>query len=121
MTVDDGWDVVKYYTDQKLSIYAGKEGDEIVYILQNPAFPDMLKIGYTSKTAEERSDQIGKSTGIPMKFDILYQYRCFKGLKIEGEVHKVLKRKRVNNNREFFYISLEEAISIIEKIGSQYV
>lgn len=121
MTVDDGWDVIKYYTDKKRSIYSGKEGDELVYVLQNPAFPDMLKIGYTTKPAEVRSHQISRSTGVPLEFEILFQYKCFKGERIEKEVHKLLKSKRVNNKKEFFYISLDEAISIIEETGSKYL
>ena len=121
MTVDDGWDVINYYTDKKKSIHAGKEGDELVYVLENKAIPGMLKIGYTSKPAEVRSSEISRPTGVPLEFDILYQYRCYKGKKIEKEVHHILKDKRVNSKKEFFYISLEEAISIIEKVGSQYI
>jgi hypothetical protein len=121
MTVDDGWDVVKYYTDKKKSIHAGKEGDETVYILSNPAYPEMLKIGYTSKPAEIRSNQISKSTGVPLEFEILFQYACFKGEKIEKEVHKKLSKYRVNSRKEFFTIPLDQAISTILEVGDKYL
>jgi hypothetical protein len=46
---------------------------------------------------------------------------CYKGERIESEVHKFFKEQRVNKQREFFRVTLEEAKSIIEEIGRKYI
>lgn len=39
---------------------------------------------------------------------------------MESEVHQALKEYRINNQREFFQIDLEEAKNIITLIGKKY-
>jgi hypothetical protein len=55
-----------------------------------------------------------------MPFDVVYSYSCFNGERIEKEVHKLLKAKRVRGEREFFYVSLDEAKQMIKKVGEQF-
>lgn len=122
-TLDDdeeGWSHVTYYTNKKRALYAGKSGKNWVYILSNPSIPNMLKIGYTKLDPQERSIQIGRGTGVPQEFTVEWAYKCFNGEEIEGEVHKYLKNKRVNTNREFFRVDLDEAKRIITLIGDKY-
>ena len=80
----------------------------------------MYKIGYTSKTVETRALQISRGSGVPTPFNIEYRYKCYKGERIEREVHKFFKKQRVNNDREFFSVNLEEAKDTIRVIGSKY-
>jgi hypothetical protein len=117
---DGDWDVVEYYTGRLRQSVDGKKGDQYVYILVNPSMPEMLKIGYTKNDPEERAVQLSKSTGVPMPFDVVYSYSCFNGERIEKEVHKQLKQKRVRGEREFFYVSLDEAKQVIKKVGEQF-
>jgi hypothetical protein len=79
--------------------------------------PEMVKIGYTKNNPTERANQLSKSTGVPTPFNVVYSYSCFNGERIEKAVHKHLNKKRVNSQREFFYISVDEAIKIIESLG----
>ena len=103
----DNWDKVTYYTAKKIGLYSDKgEGDQWVYVLSNPSTPDILKIGYTKKLPEERAKQIS--------------YKCFNGETVEREVHSKLEDYRVNNNKEFFQISLEEAKQAITLIGNKF-
>lgn len=118
---EDGWDKITWYLDSKLGIFEGKEGDEYVYVLSNPSIPGMYKIGYTSKTVEKRAVQISRGSGVPTPFNIEYRYKCYKGERIEREVHKFFKKQRVNNDREFFNVSLEEAKNAIRMIGDKYI
>jgi hypothetical protein len=39
----------------------------------------------------------------------------------EGEIHKKLSGYRVNNQREFFQLSLEEIKTSIEELGERYI
>jgi hypothetical protein len=117
----DGWEHVTYYTAKKRGIYNKKgKGDQWVYVLESEAAPGLLKIGYTKLTPDERAKQISNATGVPLPYKVAWAYRCFNGELLEGEVHHALKSYRVNNQREFFQINLEEAKSIIKSIGNKF-
>lgn len=117
----DGWENVTYYTGKKYGLYADKgEGDQWVYILSNPTTPGLLKIGYTKNLPEERAKQISAATGVALPYKVEWAYKCFNGETVEREVHHKLKAQRVNNNKEFFQISLEEAKKIINLIGNKF-
>lgn len=117
----EGWEDVTYYTEKKYGLYADKgEGDQWVYCLSNPTTPGILKIGYTKKTPDERAKQISSATGVALPYKVEWAYKCFNGETIEREVHHKLHSCRVNNNKEFFQISLEEAKEVINLIGKKY-
>ena len=117
----DGWEDITYYTDKKYGLYADKGvGDQWVYILSNPTQPGLLKIGYTKKLPEERAKQISSATGVALPYKVEWAYQCFNGEMVEREVHHKLKAQRVNNNKEFFQVSLEEAKDNIILIGNKF-
>lgn len=117
----DGWENVTYYTDKKYGLYADKgNGDQWVYVLSNPTQPGLLKIGYTKKLPEERAKQISSATGVALPYKVEWAYQCFNGEMVEREVHHKLKAQRINNSKEFFQISLEEAKETINLIGSKF-
>jgi len=117
----DGWEDVTYYTAKKYGLYADQgEGDQWVYILSNPTSPGLLKIGYTKNLPEERAKQISAATGVALPYKVEWAYKCFNGETVEREVHHKLKAQRVNNHKEFFQISLEEAKEVINLIGNKY-
>ena len=117
----DGWENVTYYTDKKYGLYADKgEGDQWVYVLSNPTTPGLLKIGYTKKLPEERAKQISAATGVALPYKVEWAYKCFNGETVEREVHHKLKAQRVNNNKEFFQIRLEEVKEVINLIGEKF-
>ena len=117
----DGWDKITYYTGKKRGLFIGRDGDEWVYILTNPAIPGMIKIGYTRLDPFERAIQVSRGTGVPMGYEVEWAYKCYKGERIEKEVHKYFKKERVSPTREFFRVTLDEAKQIIEQIGKKYV
>jgi len=117
----DGWEDVTYYTARKKGMFADKgEGDQWVYVLSNPTTPGLLKIGYTKLTPDERARQISNATGVALPYNVEWAYKCFNGEQLEGEVHRKLKAYRVNSNREFFQIQLEEAKEVITLLGQNY-
>ena len=115
----DGWDVVKYFTSRFRQSVNGSNGDQSVYILESTSMPEMVKIGYTKNDPGERANQLSKSTGVPTPFNVVYSYSCFNGERIEKAVHKHFRKQRVNSQREFFYVDVDEAIKIIESIGAK--
>lgn len=116
----DGWESVTYYSGKRKGLYSDQgEGDQWVYILSNPTSPGLLKIGYTKQTPEERCKQISSATGVALPYKVEWAYKCFNGETVERQVHHKLKAYRVNNNKEFFQISLDEAKKVINLIGNK--
>ena len=117
-----GWETVTYYTGREVNLYSNREGegDSWIYAMSSPANPGMLKIGSTSKELEVRRRQLSRGTGVPQEFEVEFGFWCFNALACEVEVHRALKSCRINNKKEFFRISLYEAIKVIEKIGEKY-
>lgn len=92
-----------------------------VYILTNQAMPGLIKIGFTMRTASERADELykdgGKSkSGVPLPFEVAYEFPCENPEKLEGEVHKKLAEHRINKDREFFKYPVDDAIKLIEEL-----
>jgi hypothetical protein len=115
---NEGWESIKYYTHRFRQSISGSNGDQHVYILESSSMPEMVKIGYTKNDPIERANTLSKSTGVPTPFNVVYSYSCFNGERIEKAVHKHFRKQRVNNQREFFYVSVDEAINIIESLGA---
>ena len=119
----DGWETVTYYTARKANMYVNRDGDydSWVYILSNPTMPYMFKIGYTKNTPDERARQISNATGVALPYKVEWAYHCYDGFGLEQEVHHKLEAYRVNNNREFFQISLDEAKDTVVELGKRYI
>jgi hypothetical protein len=119
---DPEWDDVTYYTSRRINMYENREGegDSWVYVLSNKTMPTLLKIGFTTKTPDKRAEQISRGTGVPTKFIVEYALKCFNGQALEAEIHKNLHSYRVNNDREFFQISLEEAKRVVDLLSVRY-
>lgn len=81
-----------------------------VYILSNPSYKDdILKIGYTTRTVEERIDELS-STGVPTKFQLEFCLVVENAPKLEQILHKKLSNQ--NYNKEFFKISISKAVEV---------
>ena len=118
----DGWDKITYYTSRRKDTYANRgKADQWVYILSNPALPNMLKIVYTKNDPETRAKQISAATGVALPYKVEWAFQCFNGEQLEQEVHRELESYRVNQNREFFDIPLVEAQEAIEALGKYYI
>jgi len=76
--------------------------------------PDMVKIGITSTTVEERMKSL-QTTGVPLPFTCYYAAEVEDAGKIERVLHAGYADSRVNPNREFFNISPEAARAILKE------
>ncbi len=94
----------------------GKEG--FVYVLLNPSFSSLVKIGKTQGTSEERAIQLYRQgkTAVPTEFVVAYENRVSDCGLVERLVHQKLKTTRANFNREFFYIPVKDAIRAVEEV-----
>ena len=83
-----------------------------VYVMQNEAMPGLVKIGLTTRLAEDRAQELF-TTGLPAPFEVVFRSLTSDPQALEKEVHEQLKGRRVKSNREFFSVSPEEAINAI--------
>ena len=113
---------VTYFTARKRKEFTIRqgEGDQWVYVLENETTPGLYKVGYTKLTPDERAKQVSSATGVPLPYTVAWAFRCFNGEILEGEVHHALKKYRVNNQREFFQLDLNEIKKTIELIGKNF-
>jgi hypothetical protein len=88
-----------------------------VYILVNSAFPNLIKIGYTTKTPQERAGELS-GTGTPSKFVVAYSVYVRDCEIIEAEMHQFFRRSRHSEEREFFDVSAKDAIEKLIEISS---
>ena len=84
-----------------------------VYVLTNPAMPNMVKIGKTTRNVELRLADL-YSTGVPLPFECEYAAKVKDVDKTEKAFHTAFSPNRVNPKREFFNIDPEQAIAVLE-------
>jgi hypothetical protein len=113
--IDGMWDITYYTRRPKKTVPTDGMGDDIIYVMSNPSIPGLLKIGYTRKEIGIRIKDLSKATGVPTPF------KCYNGLQLESDIHKHLKDFRPNNYREFFDVTLNQAIEAIKYLGESYI
>ncbi len=86
-----------------------------IYILSNPAMPNLLKIGQTRGSLKARVDQLNSATGVPKPFVIEAYFLSQNPRHEEGLVHKVLASSRAPG-REFFNLPLKSALLQCEEV-----
>lgn len=63
-------------------------GAGYIYILINPSFIDLIKIGCTGFQASERAKQLSAHTGVPTPFRVAYEIFVNESCKdIEKQIH----------------------------------
>jgi hypothetical protein len=89
-----------------------------VYLLSNPSMPNIVKIGSTERTIKERISELSSVTSLPTPFVVEYYLLVEDPIYFEKNIHEELKDYRVNEKREFFQISVEEAVKKFHKLRS---
>ncbi len=102
-------------TRRCLGVFLGKlqiqyePGAGWVYILSTREVRDLLKIGMTKRTVEDRVKEINAATGVAIPFGVRCCWRVNDPGAAERLIHTVLADCRVRADREFFRISFHEA------------
>lgn len=87
-----------------------------VYVLANASMPGLLKIGVTRRTVEERVAELDGTTAVPTPFSITAWFPSGDPEQHERKIHDVLGSCRVRQQREFFKISVEAAVSAVQNV-----
>ncbi|WP_418113608.1 GIY-YIG nuclease family protein [Vibrio scophthalmi] len=83
-----------------------------VYVLSNESMPGLVKVGLTTALPEDRSKQLF-TTAIPTPFEVEFRIMTSNPNMLESKAHAILDDVRVNNRREFFRTSIEDAIGAV--------
>ena len=99
-----------------------------IYILTNPSFPNLVKIGY-AKDVERRVKELNRSSCIPFSFRTYGYYKVNTELS-DKALHNIIDKinpdlraiepqegNRKERKREFYEMSPEDAFSILEGIA----
>lgn len=78
--------------------------------------PGLVKIGMTTREDIDSRMRELYSTGVPVPFECKFACKVKQSdcLKIEKALHKAFDPQRINQNREFFRINVEQAQAILE-------
>jgi hypothetical protein len=93
-----------------------------VYILTNDAYPGICKIGKAIQPTHRVTKVNG--SGTVSEWQLRWALPVSDDYKVESIVHKTLEHLRMSSfqgsSREFFSISLDEAIKTIEDLGQEF-
>jgi len=102
-----------------------KDNIEYIYVLTNPGYPDLVKIGMTERTVGGRVRSINATSTVyewVAKFALPVEQGT--ALKVEQYIHKCFDHLRVSsdhgNEREFFRIDPFTAFDKVREIGALY-
>lgn len=93
---------------------------DYIYILKNESIPGLLKIGFTSRTPEERCSELSSATGVAAPFKVIHFREVSDGRTAEADVHRMLSTFRTNEGREFFRVASDKAIAAVDYCASDY-
>ena len=82
-----------------------------IYVMSNPSF-DAVKIGISQHYPTKRLKELS-TTGVPENFVLEYCAISEKYELLEKKVHFLLEAMRPNRNREFFNVTVPEAVDAI--------
>ena len=93
-----------------------------VYIIHSPSLPGMVKIG-VSRRLNGPYERISELSSSSLPFPFVLDGFCFSddSFAIESAMHEYFDKKRVSANREFFYITANEAVQVLSNHFHQEV
>ncbi len=80
-----------------------------VYLATNESMKDLVKIGMTTKSVEERMKELS-STGVPTPFICRFSRKVDNPHEVESRLHNLFKYCRVNSKKEFFTVDWQAAM-----------
>lgn len=87
-----------------------------VYVIESPSLQGMVKIG-TSRRLNGPFERVRELSGSSLPEAFKINGFCFSddAFDLENNMHKYFAKQRVNPNKEFFYITPQEAIKVLKE------
>lgn len=87
-----------------------------VYCLSNQSYKGVYKIGFTTRTPNERAQELSRETSIIYPFVVEVSKKVKNCRLKENQLHKLLNEYRVRPNKEFFDVSLEKIKNLFDLV-----
>ncbi|MEO8382544.1 MAG: GIY-YIG nuclease family protein [Acidobacteriota bacterium] len=91
-----------------------------VYILLNPAFPDRIKIGRTTRPTLDRANELSRQTGVPERYVVIYDHLVGDCQAVELALHLRFAASRASQSKEFFRVQPKDAILALQSLAASY-
>lgn len=92
-----------------------------VYAMRNSAFrKPLLKIGMTSRPPFERAQDLGRATGVPGAFELVYFIHVSDRRAAEHLLHQRLDRYRTSAYKEFFEVTVSKVVDAMDEAAAAY-
>lgn len=88
-----------------------------VYCAVSAAHPDLCKLGATTNDPLLRAKQLTASTSAPTPFTMAYTRWVKDVTAAEAALHEIFADRRVNEGREFFQVSVMEAVMAMDRVA----
>ena len=87
-----------------------------LYVIESPSLKGMVKIG-TSRRLNGPFERVRELSGSSLPEAFRINGFCFSddAFALENNMHKYFAKQRVNPNKEFFYITPQEAIKVLKE------
>lgn len=105
--------LIHWKSYRKIRVSQGKRG--WLYILSRKDEPDILKIGRTTRSVEDRVKEINSATGVLIPYSARAVFEVEDAQASENLVFALLVDYRIRMDREFFQIPFKNAAEIIEE------
>lgn len=88
-----------------------------VYAMRNAEFRrPLIKIGMTTRPPHDRAAELA-GTGVPGLFELVYFVHVGDARAAESLAHQGLAKHRYQANREFFEVSIGQAVSVLDQVA----
>ena len=91
-----------------------------VYILLNPKFPDLIKIGKTRRNPMQRVTELSRQTGVPADYILVYDELVNDCDSVERKLHEKFAGYREARNKEFFRVRPTDAIKSLQELAKNH-
>jgi T5orf172 domain len=90
-----------------------------VYVLSHPVMPNVVKVGMTIRSIEERLLELSSATGVPGLFRCEGQFVSLRPEYDERRVHDALKNVRIAGT-EFFRVEVAEVLELCRQVCADF-
>ena len=114
--------LVRLPTRRCLAVHLGRAtiveetGAGWIYVLSTRELPELLKVGMTARSVEQRAREINGATGVAIPFGVRRCWRVFNPAQAERVAHQALGQYRVRDDREFFRVEFADAARLLNDV-----
>lgn len=113
--------IVENIVEQTVEQTVEQNEDETIYCFSNDSMPGIYKIGRTKREMQVRLKEANASNTWkpPTPYKVVFAKKV-KNMEKETLLHKILSKYRVNPNREFFKVCIDEVKDLFDLMDGEY-